>query len=192
MRLDDVVVHEMQRPDDGVLELADVPGPWEFAERPGGGRAQSRRPPGAARVLGEEVPGEQRNIAAPLTERRQLEPQHAQAVEKIGAEGAALYERGKIDVGRGDEPHVDRSLDARPSARERPVVQHPKQRALCARRQALHLVQKDGASTRLGEQARPRRVRIGERAALVAEELVFQQCVGQRRAVDGDERESTL
>ena len=42
------------------------------------------------------------------------------------------------------------------------------------------------------EQARPRRVRIGERAALVAEELVFQQGVGQRRAVDGDEREPTL
>ena len=149
VRLDDVAVHEVQRPDDGVLELADVTGPGELDQGRRGCRAQSRRRPGAARVLGEEVPAEQRNVAAPLAERRQLEPQHAQSVEQVGAEGAVLHERGKIDVGRGDEPHLDRLLDARAERAERPVVQHTKQRALCARRQALDLVEEDGAPVRL-------------------------------------------
>ena len=35
-------------------------------------------------------------------------------------------------------------------------------------------------------------MRIGEGAALVAEQLVFEQRVGQRRAIDGDEREPAL
>ncbi len=69
-------------------------------------------------------------------------------------------------------------------------MQHAKQRPLGARRQALDLVQENGAPMRLGEQPGPRRMRIGKGAALVPEQLVFEQRVGQRRAIDGDERES--
>ena len=71
-------------------------------------------------------------------------------------------------------------------------MQHAQQRALRARRQALDLVEEDGAPVRLGEQARPGAMRIGEGAALVAEQLVFEQRVGQRRAIDRDEREPAL
>jgi hypothetical protein len=40
------------------------------------------------------------------------------------------------------------------------------------------------------EQAGPVRIRAGERAALVPEKLTFEERLGDRSAVDGDERSS--
>ena len=67
-----------------------------------------------------------------------------------------------------------------------------KQRALRTRRQALHLIKKDGAAVGLREESLARRVRIGECAALVPEQLILEQRVGQRRTIDGNERKSRL
>src|SRR5262245_6190467 len=55
-------------------------------------------------------------------------------------------------------------------------------------RRVAELVEEQRAAVRHLEQARPFAVGAGERAALVAEQLALHQLLGQRAAVDRDER----
>ena len=60
--------------------------------------------------------------------------------------------------------------------------------AWAGERQLADLVEEERAALRRLEGALPGRDGAGERAPLVAEELALDQALGQRRAVDGDER----
>ncbi len=51
--------------------------------------------------------GEDRDVAAPVAQRRQGDDLERQPVEQVGAEAVALGEPGQILVGRGDDPDVD-------------------------------------------------------------------------------------
>ena len=58
-------------------------------------------------VLVEEVLREQRDVVLALAQRRQLDGDDVQPVEEILAEPALLHHLPQVDVGRGDDPHVD-------------------------------------------------------------------------------------
>ena len=68
------------------------------------------------------------------------------------------------------------------------VRQHAQQPRLQVRRHVADLVQEQRAAFGLLEAPAPLRLRTGERAALVAEQLRFQQLLRNRRGVDRDER----
>src|SRR5256885_15602434 len=66
-----------------------------------------------------------------------------------------------------------------------PISQKPR---LQLRRHVADLVEKERAAFGLLEAPAPLLLRAGERTALMAEELRFQQVLGHRRGIDGDKR----
>jgi uncharacterized protein YoaH (UPF0181 family) len=68
------------------------------------------------------------------------------------------------------------------------VRQHAQQPRLQVERHVADLVEEQRAAVGLLEAAAARGLRAGEGAALVAEELAFEQVLRDRRGVDGDER----
>src|SRR5947208_366582 len=73
-------------------------------------------------------------------------------------------------------------------ARQLASFQHAQQLGLGARAQLADLVEEQRPTVGLLEAAAPRLRRAGERPALVPEQLRFDELLGDRRAVDGDER----
>ena len=69
-----------------------------------------------------------------------------------------------------------------------PLLQHAQQLGLQGQRHFGNFVEQQRAAVGLLELAGLGRLRAGEGALLVAEQCRFQQVVGNRRAVDGDER----
>ena len=59
------------------------------------------------RILGDEVLDEQRDVLAPLAQRRQRDRDDVDAVEEILAERSRLDRLGEIAVRGGDDAHVD-------------------------------------------------------------------------------------
>ena len=69
-----------------------------------------------------------------------------------------------------------------------PVLQHTEELGLHSGRQLADLVEEERPAARHLEAPALELVRAGERAALVTEQLGFHKRVGQRGAIDGDER----
>ncbi len=59
------------------------------------------------RILLEEVLDQQRNVFAALAQRRQIEGDYIQAVEKVLAEFPFLHHLPEVNVGGGNDAHVD-------------------------------------------------------------------------------------
>ena len=62
------------------------------------------------RAARQEMPRQQRNILAPLAQRRHTDPNDVQPMVEILAEAALAHARFEILVGRGDDAHVDFDL----------------------------------------------------------------------------------
>src|SRR5436190_377979 len=58
-------------------------------------------------VTAQEVLGEERDVLAPVTQRRQQDRHDLQAIEKVLAKRAALHQLLEIAVGRRDHAYVD-------------------------------------------------------------------------------------
>ena len=141
-----------------------------------------------ARALLQEMAGEQRDVLAPLAQRRQADADDVEAMEEVFAEQAVLDPRFEILVGRGNHPDIglDRRMPA--DAIEMPVRQHAQQARLQLGGHVADFVEEQGAALGLLEAAAPLRLGAGKGAALVAEEFRFEQILGNRCRVDRDER----
>ena len=84
--------------------------------------------------------------------------------------------------------HVDFLLGAAAEPAELPLLQHAQQLDLRRRRHLGDLVEEQRAAVGELEAAGAAIGGAGERALLVAEDLALEQRLGNRRAVDGDER----
>ena len=73
-------------------------------------------------------------------------------------------------------------------ATKTPPLEHAEERRLHRAGELADLVEKDRAALRALERADVLPLGAGERAAFVAEELALEQGLGERRAVDADER----
>ncbi len=94
----------------------------------------------------------------------------------------------QIPVGGGDDANVG-AQDARAAEpHELALLEHAQQLGLDGRNHLADLVEEEHATARLLDTPRLGGHRAGERAALVAEQLRLEQRIGQRRAVDRDER----
>ena len=97
---------------------------------------------------------------------------------------------GERPVGGRDDAHVHGARRVLAHAPHLALLQHAQQLGLRARRQLGHLVEEQRAAVGVLEQPGARADGAGEGAARVTEQLGLDQVVGQRGAVDGDNRRS--
>ncbi len=82
---------------------------------------------------------QQRNIAQPLAQRRDLDLEGLQAVKQLAAEAVLLHQQRQIGGAAGDHPHIDRDHPAGIEADHHAGFQHLQQRRLHLRRQVFDL-----------------------------------------------------
>ena len=130
--------------------------------------------------------GQQRDVLAPVAQRRHSDRHDVEPIEQILAEPAAADLGGELAIGRGDDPDID--LDpARPAdPLERLLLQHAHDLALGFERHVGDLVEEQGAAMRALEGADLARRAVD--AGLGAEQLDLQPLRPHRRAIDRDER----
>ena len=100
---------------------------------------------------------------------------------------AVVHHRREVAVGGRDQPDVGAQGPAAAHALEGPLLEHPQHLALHAERQLADLVEEQRAALGLLEAPRLAAVGAGEGPLLVAEELVLDQRLRDRGAVQGDE-----
>ena len=140
------------------------------------------------RELVEEEVGELEDVGLAIAERRNEDREHVQAIEQVFAEPLADDRRFEILVGRRDQADVglNRLRSAEPLELAR--LQHAQQLDLRRQIQLADFVEEQRAAFGQLEAALLRRVRTGERALLVTEQLRLDQIVRQRGAAHLDER----
>src|SRR5882724_1744015 len=109
---------------------------------------------------------------------------------EVLAELAPGHRALQVAVRGGDHPGVDRDRAVAAHTRKAEILEDVQELRLQGQRQLRDLVQVDRAAPRALEQSQLAPVRSREGAALVAEQLRFQELGGNRRAVDLDERSS--
>ena len=92
---------------------------------------------------------------------------------------------------RRDDPNVYFDLSTGTDGTNHAVFQHPQQPRLKLDWKLAQLIEKQRSSAGFRKAAGMSTVRAGKCAALMAEQLAFDQLFGQRTAVDGDERSSS-
>src|SRR6266581_6164549 len=186
--IDDLSGGHDRQPVAQILELTDVAGEVERLQ------GLERRVGEALRLdaeflgaLGEEMAGQQRNVLAPLAQRRQAQADHVEAVEQIFPEQALAHPLLEVLVRRGDDADAgtNRLMAADPV--EMAVGEDAQQPRLQFRWHIADLVEEQRAAFGLLETAAPLRVGAGEGASFVAEQFGLEQVAGNRRGVDGDE-----
>ena len=135
-----------------------------------------------------EVRREQRDVLAPLAQRRHVHREHREPVKEIRAKPAALHLAREVAVGRGDHAHVDAVHAIAADALDLALLQRAQQLRLQLQRQLADLVEEQRAAVGDLELAGPIALRAGERARHVPEQLALGDADRQRGAVDVDER----
>ena len=122
----------------------------------------------------------------------QLDRDDVEPVEEVLLEPAVGHHLPEVAVGGGDDAHVDALGPLGAERLELALLQHAQQLRLQRRAHRPDLVEEDRAAVGQRELALLGRGRAGERAADVAEQLRLEQRLGNRRAVDLDERHVAL
>ena len=132
---------------------------------------------------------EQRQVVLAVAQRRQPDREHVQPVDTgpRAAGSAARLRAARRWSRRSTRMSTDCSRWP-PSGRNDRSCSTRSSLACVDRRHLGDLVEEQRAAVRQLERARPPRDRAGERALLVAEQLGLEQRVGNRRAVERDER----
>ncbi len=169
-----------------LLELAHVARPAlppQLLERLDGHPAHPAA--GLAAHLLEETAEQERQVVLPLAQRRHLEHVAGEPVEEVLAEVPLGDRRAEVDVGGGEDPHVD--LDRLLAERHHlALLQHPQQLGLEGQRQVADLVEEEGAAVGL-EEAAAAALDPGRHPGADAEQLGLEQLGRDRRAVDRHE-----
>ena len=139
-------------------------------------------------VLLEEVLHQQRDVVAALAQRRQVDADDVQPIVEVLAEPALFHLLLQVDVGRGDDAHVDLDRLHAAEAHELALLHDAQQLGLRFDRDVADLVEEDAALVGEVEHALLRVDGAGERALDVAEQRRFEQVGRQVAGVHGDER----
>src|SRR5262249_24942788 len=128
----------------------------------------------AARRLDESL-REERDVLTPLAKRRRVDRVHVQAIEQILTELAILRHTLEIAIRSNTDPrsHLDGGIAADPS--NGVLLERAEQLGLHGERHLTDLVEEERAVAGGLERPLARRVRAGEGATLVPEELGFDQ-----------------
>ncbi len=145
----------------------------------------------AVRLLAVEPPrevGDQRGeIRDAFAQRRHPDRHDRQSFIEIGAERAGRAQRHQIAVGGGEDPEVDHLRLVFADAADDAVLEDAQQLDLERQRRVVDLVQEHRPARGPRELTFVRAHRTGERPLGVAEQLRFDEIVGDRGAVDRNE-----
>src|SRR5690606_4215607 len=174
---------------DLVVELADVAGPAVGSEALAHVLSEVER--FALELRGEspvEELDERRDVLDSLPERRKRDRRGLEAVVEILAKGAFDDEIAQDSIGRGDQSKVDwrRRSAAEPS--HFALLKHSQEFPLLGEIELADLVEKERPSVGSFDEASFRAFGARERSSFEAEDLGFEERLGNRRAVLGDER----
>src|SRR5581483_1733890 len=174
---------------DEVLELADVAGPRvaeEGVDRLGTERLL--RDPHLAALRLREVAEEEQEVVAALAQRGQVHGHDVQTVVEVGPEAAVLDREREVAVRGRDDADVDGDGLRAPDAEELAVLEDAEELRLRSRAHLADLVEEERPLVRQLELAELLRVGVREGALLVSEELALEERLGDRGAVERDER----
>ena len=143
---------------------------------------------GARAMRRQEMPRERHDVADTLAQGGNQQRKHVQPVEQILTKMATGDRVGDVPIGGGDDADVERYRLPAADPLHLALLQDPQQLGLQRQRHLGDLVEQERAILRLLELAGLRTVRTAEGSLLVPEERRFEQAVGNRRTVDGDER----
>src|SRR5690606_22592670 len=115
------------------------------------------------------------DVLGSLAQRRDDEVKDVEPMEEVEAERALRDRSLEIAVGRRDHPHVHLAILGAADPPEAHRLEDPQQLALHAEAEVGDLVEEDGAAVGELEQASLGDLGVGERAALVPEELALRE-----------------
>ena len=185
---DRVARGQQHRPVQGVLQLADVAAPGVLQHQRLGLRGERARGHAVHRgVFPGEMGGEFQDVGRPLAQRRQPQGDDVEPVEQILAERALADLLHEVAVRGRQHADVDPHRGGAADPVDHPLLQGPQQLRLQAHIHLGDLVEQQRAAVGLLEPADAPGHGAGERPLLVAEQLGFEQGLGDRRAVDRDE-----
>src|SRR5665213_716539 len=180
---------ENENPLDGVPQFAHVSGPVEGGQAIDGVLAEgARRHPLALGENSSEVMHEQRDVLAPIAQRRHDHRDDVQSIVEILAKMSLRYLCLEILVRRRDHAHVHGDRLRAPDAIDDAILEHAQHLCLRARAHVADLVEEERAAVGLLELARSIGNRARERALDVPKELTLDQLTRNRRAIHLDER----
>ena len=172
-----------------VRQLPDVARPGIGEERRARVEGESLRPQA---VVGagpaQEVLRQEEDVRRALGERREPHGHDGEAVIEILAEAAGAHRVAQVLARRRDQRDVGRLALRGAEPAHRLILEDLQELGLDALRQEAHFIQQQGAAMRRLEQAGFGLTRVGEGSALEAEELGLEEGLGNRGAVDLDER----
>ncbi len=190
LRLDRIRVGHDQDPLDQVAQLPDVARPGPRLEDGEGARRRTGAACGDRARRRARVKCSTRSGMSfgSLAQGRRRERDDVQTEVEVLAE-APLPDPGRqVPVGRREDAHGHLPHARRAHGLDLARLEHPQHLGLRARRHVADLVQEDRSAVGLDELPDLPAHRAGEGALLVAEELRLDQLLGNRRAVDLDER----
>ena len=189
MGLDAVAAGQHHRAMQAILQLAHIAAP-RLGREPIQ-RCRAERPLGQAvqpGELGGQVPGQRHDILRALAQGRQLQGQHTEPEQQILAERAFRDCPLEVAVAGGDQPDIDANRPRAADAIDLALLDGAQQLGLQPRLHLADLVEQQRAAIGLLEPADAAGHGTGEGAALVPEQLGFEQVFGDGRTVDRDER----
>jgi hypothetical protein len=133
------------------------------------------------------VLGEEQDVLTPLAKGREVDGEDGEAIVEILAEPALGHCAVQIAVGGGEEADVGVERRGAADTLVLALLEDAEQLGLHGEGKLADLVQEEGAAGGELEAAALESVRAGEGAALVPEELGFDERLGQGGAVEGDE-----
>src|SRR5581483_9690578 len=131
---------------------------------------------------------QQGNVAAAVAKRRHLQRHHIEAVVQVLPKLALPDAFLQVDIGGGDDPHIDLDRFRTPQALDFAVLQGPEELRLQVERHVADLVEKDRSAIGLLEAADSQIHGARECPLDVPEQLGLEQIVGERAAIHGDKR----
>ena len=134
------------------------------------------------------MPGEQQDVVPPFAERREPQGHDGEAMVEIFAEAARADGRLQVLARRRQQPDIHRLAARAAKPPDGTFLERLQQLRLQRVRHQADLVEKDRAAMRHLQEPGLGLPRVGERPTFEAEELGFEQGVGNGGAVDVDER----
>src|SRR5262249_40529752 len=113
---------------------------------------------------------------------------HIEPIIEVLAKAAVLDCRFQLPISRRNQSNVGFNRRGSPNTFEFTLLQHTQQFGLERGGEFPYLIEEDSSSLSYFQLAFLLRNRPCESALLVAEEFAFEQCFGQRRAVNGHKR----
>ncbi len=136
------------------------------------------------------MPGEQQDVGATFAERREPQRHNSEAMIEVFTKAPRPYGRLQVHARRCNHPHVHRLASRAAKTPDRPFFERLQKLHLQRIGHQADLIEKDRPAMRHLQQTGLGLPRVGECAALESEQLRFEQCVRNSRAVHVHERSS--